>query len=139
MILKLQKRHRQIWTTFAVILPVLFVWSYTMMANDVKSSSDISLKEYSTLPNQLQENPTIQGAFDSSMLVLAVQKDLRQSSCLVFISKNEQLENLKPVGQLFQKGIYEFELQQAIEPNDKIILYNPISKTIIQTIENKNH
>lgn len=134
MIVSLQKRHRQIWTIFAIVLPILFIISYFAI-RDLNTTSDGILKSNSNYSNYNYSHSNVHFGYDSTTIEVALQNDLRQSACLVFIASDNSIKNEEPIGQLFKKGIYTFKLSNPIEKNDKILLYNPISKTIFETIE----
>jgi hypothetical protein len=145
MILSLQKRHRQLWTVFAIVLPVFFVWSYLSIPTTAKNPIT---EDYSLLPiiyNEIENDDfkVIERKIELELdinyqLQVIVKKPIRQSAALIFVGENEAaIKDKSPVGQLFSKGNYSFPLLDPLQKNDNIYLYNPITKKVFYTLENK--
>ncbi|MGB0864472.1 MAG: hypothetical protein ACPG19_10965 [Saprospiraceae bacterium] len=146
MILSLQKRHRLIWTVFAIVLPLLFVWSYLSIPT---TANNPTIEDYSLLPivhNGIENDDfriierKIELEFDINyQLEFIVKKPIRQAATLIFIGENEaDIKDKAPIGQLFSKGNYSFPLFDPLQKNDNIYLYNPITKKVFYTIKNNS-
>ncbi len=141
MILSLQKRHRQIWTVFAIVLPVLFVMSYFYIpAQPINpATTDYSLfpmiynekedAKFKIIERKLELEEEIK-----YQLQVIVKEPIRESSTLIYISENDKITDKIPVGQVFSKGSYTLKILDPLQKNDRVIFYNPITKKIFHRL-----
>ena len=55
----------------------------------------------------------------------------------VYISETEKVEDGRAIGLVNQQGKYVFDLQDAMQTNDKILFYNSIDKKVFHTLQHQ--
>ena len=142
MIVSLQKRHRQIWTVFAIVLPIVFVASYFTIP---ERAFEEESKDYSLLPIifnereddffKITERKLEREEDIKYQMEVTIKQPFKQTSALIFIAESESVQGKEPIGQIFSKGSYSFDLLDPLQTNDKIIFYNPLTKEVFHIVE----
>lgn len=135
----LRKRHLQIWTAWAVLLPVIIIVGY--IAIPKKVTSELLQKDNSNaLPvviNSVNHNNYVVSLRSnnnkSQMQLEWVNTEVSSiSSALIYREAKPENELL---GRVEAKGKYYFPLQKDSTGNYKFILYDIIHKEVIDSIK----
>ena len=144
MILPLQKRHRLIWTVLAIVLPIGFVSAYFAIQETPVNKTTEEIQVIGAISNELSDEyfnviERKDERTDSTIykLIVEVLQPIRQSSSVIYISETEKIEDGRAIGLVNQQGKYVFELQDGMQTNDKILLYNPINKEVFNRLSIK--
>jgi hypothetical protein len=141
MILTLQKRHRWIWTILAVLLPIGFLSAYFAIQEVPTNSAgepqvirgEITAELYDDAFHIIERSDERE---DTAFfhLIVDVLKPISQSASVIYISATDKVEDGRLIGCVNQRGRYVFELLDPMQTNDKILLYNPIQKTVFHIL-----
>ena len=144
MILPLQKRHRLIWTVLAIVLPIGFVSAYLAIQETPVNKATEEIQVFGEVSSQLSDDyfniiERKDERTDSTIyhLIVEVLQPIRQSSSVLYISETEKVEDGRAIGLVNQQGKYVFNLQDAMQTNDKILFYNSIDKKVFHTLQHQ--
>lgn len=145
--LKLQNRHRYIWTGIALVLPVLFVAAYSVIPPSIAYTAKGKSTEASIHKNAYKITPlldneefilqytdllTADTILPYQTLELYLKQPLTNPSNVVYLSKDETIENGKILGSLNNTTSYQYKIDRTdISTHPYFILYDALHKEVI--------
>ncbi|MEO6734025.1 MAG: hypothetical protein ABIN01_22575 [Ferruginibacter sp.] len=143
MIRQLRKRHLQIWTAWAVLLPVGIITAYTSIT---KPAVGQLLQPAVVLPLPIEINKIEKGNYtvmlrsnvEGSQLQLEwVNKNiLTVPTATIYQSVTDDITKGKLIGRIEARGTYRFTVDTGfLENNNKLLVYDFIRKHIVDSIK----
>ncbi len=141
--LKLQNRHRYIWTGIALFLPILFVAAYSVIPPSVaytfKPNPNQDYSGYDITPLIDNEQFKLQYVDSRGDTILPYQtlefylkEPLTNPSNVIYISKDETIENGLILGNLNNTTKYQFKIDKTDIPiHPYVILYDALHRETI--------
>lgn len=150
--LKLQNRHRYIWTIIAVVLPILFIAAYTVIPdsaayqNPKKTKTErANTSNYIITPlldnelmkvQYLDEKMIGDTILPYQVLELFLKQPLTNPSNVVYLSKDKTIENGIALGNLNNTTKYKFKVNRSKSKSmPYLILYDALHSSIISTTQ----
>jgi hypothetical protein len=146
MIKPLRKRHLQIWTGIAVILPVGIICAWLVVPKPVKNhlwqpSSTVALPVVIKSLNKENYTVSLRTNHDRSALQLEWinQSALTSPSAIIYklspADKDQHIENADLIGRIDPRGTYHFNLKKdSTNLHMKFVLYDIIHHQVIDRI-----
>lgn len=143
MIKQLRKRHLQIWTAWAVLLPVGIIAAYTAIKKPVVTQL-LQPASATALPVELRktekENYTIalRSNSDTSQLQLEwINKNILTvpTATIYKTAAGDDIAKGKLVGRIEARGTYYFDVDSGfLKENCRVVVYDFIHKEVIDSI-----
>ena len=149
MIKPLRKRHLQIWTGIAVVLPIAMICAWLVVPKPVKDhlwqpSSSVALPVLLKSRNSENYKVNLRTNADHTAIQLEWinQSELTSPSAIIYelsqADKNQNIENADLIGRIDSRGVYHFALKkEAGDMPFQFVLYDIIHHRAIDSINFK--
>jgi len=143
MIKTLRKRHLQIWTTLAILLPVGIIAAYTSIEKPAVSQL-LQPATAGALPVEIKkvekENYTVALRTNNDRTQFQLEwinkKILTVPTATIYLPTGNDITNGKLIGRIEARGTYHFTVDSSfLKAENKLLVYDFIHKQIVDSIK----